>query len=309
MPSLYAHEIFHSWNVKRLRPADLWPYQYAHEQPTPWLWVSEGITDYYADLAEVRGGVIDSSGFFGLTLEKIGEVADAPPVSLEDASLSTWVHPVDGTGYLYYAKGSLAGLLLDIMIRDGSDNHRSLDDVMRQLYQQDYRMGRGFTADDWWRSVAAAAGSPSFEEVHRRYIDGRDPFPWRTLLPIAGMRIVTDTVPRLGINTVESEQGLIVTGVDTGGSAAKAGLRPGDVLLAIGDLSVTTPDFVQRFTDRFRNHDGASVAIRVRRGPEVMTLNGTVRLQERMSRLEAARDAVPKAVRIRAGILHGTVDR
>ena len=58
-PSLYAHEIFHSWNVKRLRPADMWPYQYSHPQPTPWLWVSEGITDYYADLAEVRGGVVN----------------------------------------------------------------------------------------------------------------------------------------------------------------------------------------------------------------------------------------------------------
>ena len=63
LPSLYAHEIFHAWNVKRLRPAEMWPYQYSHPQPTPWLWVSEGITDYYADLAEVRGGVIDEKGF------------------------------------------------------------------------------------------------------------------------------------------------------------------------------------------------------------------------------------------------------
>ena len=76
-PSLYAHEIFHSWNVKRLRPAEMWPYRYSHPQPTPWLWVSEGITDYYADLAEVRGGVIDEKGFYALTAEKINEVMNA----------------------------------------------------------------------------------------------------------------------------------------------------------------------------------------------------------------------------------------
>ena len=75
-PSLYAHEIFHAWNVKRLRPQDMWPYAYDHAQPTPWLWVSEGITDYYADLAEVRGGVIDEKGFYAATAAKMREVAD-----------------------------------------------------------------------------------------------------------------------------------------------------------------------------------------------------------------------------------------
>ncbi|HEU4563609.1 MAG TPA: PDZ domain-containing protein [Gemmatimonadaceae bacterium] len=312
MPSLYAHEIFHSWNVKRLRPADLWPYQYAHEQPTPWLWVSEGITDYYADLAEVRGGVIDSTGFFDLTAGKIQEVADAPPVALEDASLSTWIHPVDGTGYLYYPKGSLAGLMLDIMIRDASDNRRSLDDVMRQLYREDYKAGRGFTGEDWWRAVSAAANGKSFDEVYRRYIDGRDPFPWRTLLPLAGMRYVVDTVrePRLGVNTLETEQGLIVSAVDPEGAAAAAGVRPGDVLLTIGDISVADGDFPQKFTEKYGARVGAPLPIRVRRGNETVTLNGTVRLRERtQAHVEALSGAPAKAARIRSGILRGTVDR
>ena len=81
----------------------MWPYDYARAQPTPWLWVSEGITDYYADLAEVRGGVIDAHGFFALTAGKINDVAErARRSSLEDASLNTWIHPVDGTDYIYY---------------------------------------------------------------------------------------------------------------------------------------------------------------------------------------------------------------
>ncbi|HQR19074.1 MAG TPA: hypothetical protein PK948_11910, partial [Gemmatimonadales bacterium] len=93
LPSITAHEIFHLWNVKRLRPAEMVPYRYDQWMPTPWLWVSEGITDYYADLALVRAGVIDSAEFLNFTTSKIQEVADAPVVTLEDASLTAWISP------------------------------------------------------------------------------------------------------------------------------------------------------------------------------------------------------------------------
>jgi predicted metalloprotease with PDZ domain len=309
MPSLYAHEIFHAWNIKRLRPADLWPYQYAHEQPTSWLWVSEGITDYYADLAEVRGGVVDSAGFFALTAAKIQEVSGTPPVALDDASLSTWVHPTDGTGYIYYPKGSLAGLLLDVMIRDASDNRRSLDDVMRQIYRDTYKQGRGFTGDEWWRAVSAAAGGKSFEEFNRRYIEGREPYPWATVLPLAGMRLAVDTVPRLGVNTLPTEQGVIVTGVASGSAAEAAGVRGGDILLSVGDIEVTDEQFGQKFRSRFGRQGGAPLAIRVRRDGRPVTLNAKVQLGPGDLRVEADRAASPKAARIRSGILRGEVDK
>ena len=109
LASITDHEIFHAWNVKRLRPADLWPYDYDEPQETPWLWVSEGITDYYADLALVRGGVIDSAGFLALTGEKMAQIADAPATALEDASLSTWIAPVDGTQYQYTPRARSRG--------------------------------------------------------------------------------------------------------------------------------------------------------------------------------------------------------
>src|SRR5918999_1422650 len=209
LASLYAHEVFHAWNVKRMRPAELWPYRYDSPAPTPLLWVSEGITDYYADLSMVRGGIIDSAGFFAVTAGKISEVSQLRAVALEDASLSTWVHPTDGTGYVYYPKGSLAGFLLDIMIRDASDNRRSLDDVMAQLYAESYKRGKGFTNADWWRVVTQNAGGKSFANFAERYIDGREPFPWETTLPLAGVRLVTDTLrePRLGISSVPSPSG------------------------------------------------------------------------------------------------------
>ena len=188
-PSLYAHEIFHAWNVKRLRPTELVPYEYDRPQPTPWLWVSEGITDYYADLAEVRGGVIDPAAFYALTSGKIGEIESTIPFALEDASVNTWIHPKDGTEYSYYPKGSLAGLLLDITIRDASDNRASLDQVMRELYQTTYKRGRGFTSDDFWGAVRRAANGRSFDDFARRYVDGREPYPWPEAMRTIGLRL------------------------------------------------------------------------------------------------------------------------
>ena len=308
LASITAHEIFHAWNVKRLRPAELVPYDYDEAQPTPWLWVSEGITDYYADLSLSRGGIIDSVQFMALTAAKAGTVADAPPTALEDASLSTWIHPVDGSGYLYYPKGSLAGFLLDILIRDGSNNARSLDDVMRQLYRVTYKRGRGFDEKDWWPEVTKAAGGRSFKDFNARYIDGREPFPFDQVLPLAGMRMAADTArePRLGIATQADSSGIVVNGVLPGGPAEAAGVRSGDRLLAIGDLSVTDPEFGPAFRSRFGKEEGAPLAIRVVRGADTLTLNAKVVLADRVERrIEADPTATEKAVRIRNGILKG----
>jgi len=312
LASITAHEIFHAWNVKRLRPAEMFPYDYHGAQPTPWLWVSEGITDYYADVALVRGGIIDSAQFMGQAADKSNTVAMAPPTALEDASLSTWIHPEDGSGYLYYPKGSLAGLLLDIMIRDASDNARSLDDVMRQLYQSTYKKGRGFTANDWWPEVTRAAGGGSFTEFASRYVDGREPYPLDRVLPLAGMRVMPDTVrePRLGIQSTADSTGIIVAGLVPGGAGQEAGLRVGDRLLALGDIPITDPNFGAAFRERYGKQDGATLPIKVRRGTDTLTLNAKVQLSQRIGRrVEADPAASPKAMRIRNGILRGVVGK
>jgi predicted metalloprotease with PDZ domain len=292
-----------------MRPAEMVPYQYDRAQPTPWLWVSEGITDYYADLALVRGGVVDSTAFAALTTGKIAEVNAAAPVSLEDASLTTWIDPIDGTHYIYYAKGSLAGLLLDIMIRDASDNRRSLDDVMRDTYVTTHKAGRGFTAQDWWGAVSRAAGGKSFTDVNTRYIDGREPFPWATALPLAGMRLHVDSIrePRIGVFTTVDSGGVRVTQVDPGSAASDAGVRPGDVLVRVGEIPVADATFGARFRARYGRTEGESVPVVVRRDGQEATLTLRVRLAVRTQEsVQFDRNASPRALRIRRGILTGT---
>lgn len=305
-PSLYAHEIFHSWNVKRLRPTDMWPYNYSRPQPTPWLWVSEGITDYYADLAEVRGGVVDQSGFFKLTADKINEVNGLQPVALEDASLSTWVHPIDGTGYIYYPKGSLAGFMIDIMIRDATDNAKSLDSVMRELYESTYKQGKGFSSDDWWNAVQKAAGGQSFTDFYAKYIDGREAYPWDALLPKAGIKPVWERAARMGVSSLQSPSGVVVTALEPGGAAESAGVRLGDILVQVGDIPVEDQNFGARFRLRYNNApEGSPLPMVVMRGGQRLTLSGKVVFANVGMRLEADGGASAKAKRILQGILTG----
>jgi predicted metalloprotease with PDZ domain len=313
MPSLYAHEIFHAWNVKRLRPADLWPYRYDRPQPTALLWISEGITDYYADLAEVRGGIVNASGFYDLTTDKIGQVEALPPTSLEDASLSTWVHPRDGTEYIYYPKGSLAGLLIDIMIRDASDNRRSLDDVMRSLYTADYKNGQGFTSDEWWAAASAAANGKSFGDFYSRYVDGREPFPYDQILPLGGLRLARDSthVPQLGIASLQDSSGLHVTQVLPGSSAAAAGVQPGDDLISVGGFDASDPEWTDRFRSRYaRQAEGAVVPVVIRRNGAQQTLTAHLHFVARVeSHVVEDSHASDKAKRVREGLLRGTTSK
>ena len=306
MPSLYAHEIFHAWNVKRLRPAEMSPYVYDRQQPTPWLWFSEGVTDYYADLAEVRGGIVDEKGFYALTGGKMNEVQVSPPVSLEDASVNTWIHPVDGSGYIYYQKGSLAGLLLDVMIRDASDNKHSLDDVMRELYTTTYKAGRGFTSDDFWNAVTRAASGKSFADFRTKYIEGREPMPYESVFALAGLRSSRAPTPRLGVTSQPDTGGVRVSDIDPSSAAAEAGVKVGDYLIAVGNIEVADQEFGVKFRSQYGNAtEGTPLSIKVKRGTQLLTLNAKLRFAPGDYRIEAVQNGPSKALRIRNGILKG----
>lgn len=310
-PSLYAHEIFHAWNVKRLRPADLVPYRYDRSQPTPWLWVSEGVTDYYADLTQVRAGIIDASGFYALTAGKIGEITATVPFALEDASVNTWIHPKDGTEYSYYPKGSLAGFMLDLIIRDASDNRHSLDGVMRDLYQGTWKKGHGFTRADFWSTVSRAANGKSFEDFERNYVDGREPYPWPSMLSLAGLELVPDSTPRIGVTTGNDPAGAVrVITIDTTSAAAQAGVQPGDELVSVGEIPVADASFGAKFRVRYAGRpSGSPLPIVVKRGTQTLTLQSSLKYSSITPRIVEDAGASPKARRIREGLLRGTITR
>ncbi len=306
---LYSHEFFHAWNVKRLRPADLVPYRYDDAQQTTWLWVSEGVTDYYGALGLVRGGVNDSTAFFDFIANEIASVAGAPPTAVSDASFGAWIAPTDGSGGLYYPKGGLTGFLLDILIRDASDNRMSLDNVMRRLYDATYKHGRGFTGAKWWSEVTRAAGGKSFAEFARRYVDGRESLPIESVLLLAGLRAESDSVrePRLGISTGTDTSGVAITQLSPTGAAAAAGAHVGDRIVSVGDVTIFNDDSFETLRGRYAATTLTALPLVIRRGTETMTLQLPVRLTTRVqTRVLPIPNAPEKALRIRNGILKGS---
>ncbi|MGH7695842.1 MAG: PDZ domain-containing protein, partial [Gemmatimonadaceae bacterium] len=222
-----------------------------------------------------------------------------------------WIHPTDGTGYIYYPKGALAGFLIDVMVRDASDNKQSLDDVMREVYQNSYKKGNGFTSDDWWGAVRRAAGGQAtqFDDFRTRFIDGREPFPYARVLPLAGLRVRTDSLrsPRIGILTEADSSGVRVTNVESGSAADNAGVKAGDFLVRVGDIAVNDPSFGERFRARYRTTaEGTALPVVVRREGRETTLQLPVRMtiSTRLV-LEFDSTASAKAARIRRGVFTG----
>jgi predicted metalloprotease with PDZ domain len=311
LASVTAHEIFHAWNVKRLRPAPLVPYDYGRPQPTTLLWVSEGITSYYDDLSLVRGGVYGPEHFYRSAAGEIAATEGAGAVALEDASLTAWIGTRDGTGGIYYPKGAMAGFLLDILIRDATDNESSLDDVMRELYVGTYREAfTGFSESAWWDAVRRAADGASFEDFYARYVDGREPYPWDEVLPLAGLRLQQQATvrPLVGIFPAYDSLGARITGLSPGGAAADGGVQEGDYLLRAGPVEIRDAASFNHFRAYFANQpEGTTYEVVVRRGEEEITLELDLRLSEDSQfTLGEDPDASPRAVRIRESLLSGS---
>ena len=281
MYPLLSHEFFHLWNVKRIRPAEMWPYDYHAEQYTPLLWWSEGVTDYYADLTNLRSGLWSPDQFLANAVSNIKQVDDAlEPWSAEDGSEATWIHEVYvNSSQLYYPKGSLLGFLLDISIRDATDNARNLDQVMRALYTRYYRLNKGFLTADLL-SELRAAGMPDVDTFYRRYIDGRDSLPYQAVFAKAGIVFHRDVVtsPFVGVSTTPTPSGgMAVQMVSPGSSAEGAGVQPGDIVTNIGGIPVTSDqDWGAAFRTRYRGKAGQPLTITVQREGKTLTLNTTV---------------------------------
>ena len=315
MYPLLSHEFFHLWNVKRIRPAEMWPYDYHQEQYTPLLWWSEGVTDYYADLTNLRSGLWSVDQFLQNATSNIDQVESVPePWSAEDGSEATWIHEVHvNSSQLYYPKGSLLGFLLDISIRDATNNAHSLDEVIRALYTKYYRQNRGFSTADLLEELRAA-GMPDVNGFYNRYIDGRDSLPYETVFRKAAIAVNRQsvTVPFVGVSTGPTQgRGLEVVAVTPGSAAEAAGVQPGDIILRVGNVAVTPEsDWAGAYRTEYRGKSGQPLAINVQRNSEgtirFLTLNTTVR-ERTLTRITLSRALNPtaKEAKIWQGITTG----
>lgn len=303
-----AHEFFHLWNVKRLRPAEMFPYDYSHEQESPSLWVSEGFTIYYTALSTYRAGLRSKDDFLGSAARAIAGVEDSPArhyISAADASSSTWLCYSTPCAFQisYYTQGQNLAALLDLSIRHDSAGARSLDDLMRSLYNDLYKHGRGFTPDDVVARASRLAGR-DYSNFFRQFVTGIEVPPYDEIFGYAGYHVERTPYqfPTLGITFTPSDQGLVATNLAPDGEGARAGVAIGDVLLKVDDAAIRTagPTLNQLLRDKI----GQTVELTVRRGSEEKVIDVKVVAVELSNyRLVEIPVPTPDQLRLRDGWL------
>lgn len=265
--SLVAHEFFHLWNVKRLRPDALGPFDYTKENYTKSLWVAEGITDYYARIVLLRAGFASDSDFLREQSRAIQMLQNVPgrlAMSVEESSYDTWIKyyrqdenslnsQVD-----YYDKGAILGLLLDLEIRKHSNGAKSLDDVMRYLYSEFYKKDRNYSPEDFQKACELMAGS-SLEQFFAKYVRGNEELDYDSALMAAGLRLdrtrsadgtrATETA-YLGADLAQDGDRLMVRRVYAGSPAYEQGLNTGDQIVAIGNMRASKDFFDARLREK-----------------------------------------------------------
>lgn len=259
---LLSHEFFHTWNVKRIHPQVLAPFDYAEENYTRLLWAMEGITDYYSAVMLRRAGIISADRLLEILGDWMGDQARVPGrflQSLEESSFDAWIkyyrpdeHSANSS-ISYYLKGALASMLLDLEIRQRTDGSRSLDDLMRLLWERFGRTGRGVPEDAYEGLVTAVAGG-SWSGFFEHAIRGREDLAYADPLAAAGLEIEWGAEPNapdawIGLNLRNENGHAIVASVASDGPAWEAGVAPGDELLALGGFRVTEASLADRLRD------------------------------------------------------------
>lgn len=302
---LVAHEYFHLWNVKRIRPDALGPFDYTTENHTRLLWVAEGLTSYYGDLLVRRAGLMSDKDYLEATARAIEGLQNTPgrqKMSVEEASFDAWIryYRADensvNVSISYYDKGAIVGLLLDLEIRRRTAGARSLDDVMRQLYTEFAQRNRNYTPEDFQRAAERQAGG-SLEEFFSRYVRGREELDYNAALSVVGLRLDTTggadpskppaARAYLGGSLAQDGDRLLVRGVQAGTPAYDQGLYAGDQILAVDGYRASLNFLNARLAEK---KPGDNVTLTVFRTDELRTL--TVKLG---SRTEGAYRIVPVA--------------
>ena len=287
--NLVAHEYFHSWNVKRLRPKALGPFDYEKENYTSELWFSEGITTYYANLLNYRAGLITKKEFFkkyAAYIQGLSKVAGQTTRSVADASFDAWIRhyrPDENSSNAtvsYYSKGAMLGLFLDAHIRETTKNEKSLDDLMRKAYAL-YSGEKGFVNSDIYK-LFGEISSENSEDLVKNLVESPEYLDMSDAINYWGLELekehtkedddVSLPVAYLGFNFDKSKDDLLISKVLRDTPAFDAGINAQDELLAIDNIRVKKADFEKRMK-AYRPETNVELLIS-RRG-KLLTLTAT----------------------------------
>jgi predicted metalloprotease with PDZ domain len=282
--SLVAHEYFHNWNVKRMRPVELGPFNYETENYTRSLWVAEGVTDYYGPLLVRRAGLTTTPEYLDMLSDSIQAVQTRPGrrvQSAEMASFDTWIKQYrpdensPNTSIDYYDKGATIAFLLDATIRQATDGARTLDDAMRLAYRR-FSGPKGFTPEEFQKAMSETAGK-DLSAWFAGALTSTEDLDYTAALDYFGLRFTPvdpkSQRPTTGLITRNDGGRLVVSQVRRDTPAYESGINVDDEILAIDDLRVRADGLAGRM-DQYRAGD--TVRVLVARRDRLMTLPVTL---------------------------------
>src|SRR5215216_1955574 len=322
-----SHEFFHVWNVKRLRPEELGPWDFTRPLATRGLWIAEGFTNYYGRLMLRRGGIWDDQKFLDREAETIRGIESAQGSRLMSAEESSLSAPfIDGapqaqltnlqnTSISYYPKGELIGMVMDLLVRGRTKGKTSLDDVMRAMYEEFYLKspnssyylrGRGYETEDLERLATARAGF-DFSDFFKRYIRNVEVLPYDEAFAFVGLRLVKTQSEEpfdAGLSLqFENPREATIQNVLNNSPAEDAGLQTNDQIVSLGGKDVTRASW-RKTLARFKVGD--SVPITVRRDRRTIKTNIVLSQIERFDyKIEERSDATAEQKALRVAWLTG----
>ena len=248
--NLVAHEYFHLWNVKRMRPVALGPFDYDNENYTTNLWVAEGFTSYYENKLVLRAGFIDPKTFVDGLVTAVANVSNTPGAKVQSAAESSYDAWIKGyrpnensnnTGVSYYSKGEVVGLLMDLEIAQATKGTKSLDDVMKAMYLQGKTLKRGYTDAEFKAMVEKISGK-SFTDFWAKYVNGTHPVEYDKYFGYAGISIKNqnegNSIPYIGVASKKTEGRIIISAISRNSAAWVDGLNVNDEVISVDGVGV-----------------------------------------------------------------------
>lgn len=248
--NLVAHEYFHLWNVKRMRPIALGPFDYDNENYTTNLWVAEGFTSYYENKLVLRAGFVDPKTFVDGLVTAVANVSNTPGAKVQSAAESSYDAWIKGyrpnensnnTGVSYYSKGEVVGLLMDLEIAQATKGTKSLDDVMKAMYLQGKTLKRGYTDAEFKAMVEKISGK-SFTDFWTKYVNGTHPVEYDKYFGYAGITIKNqnegNNIPYIGVASKKTEGRIIISAISRNSAAWVDGLNVNDEVISVDGVGV-----------------------------------------------------------------------